>query len=89
MSNQLPRNCPICGRVVPSYFEHVDAQCEYWPADPVGSESVTYRDFEVSRHFGEGWQYLHVDYDGPEDGRCGTEKTAEACYRSIDERLDE
>lgn len=35
------------------------------------------------------WAWVHHEYDGPEDGRCGTEASLLACLRAIDEVLDE
>lgn len=82
-------NCPTCGRVVPSIFEHVDADCHNWP-DRDATFPVVYRDYEVDHHFvGMGFQYVHKDYDGPEDNRAGTENSAEDCFRAIDEALDD
>lgn len=81
-------NCPTCGRTVPTIFEHVDADCHNWP-DRGETFPVVYRDFEVDRHDWAGFQYVHKDYDGPEDNRAGTERTAEDCYWSIDEFYDE
>jgi hypothetical protein len=31
------------------------------------------------------WTYAHKDYDGPEDGRCGTAPSVDACKEAIDE----
>lgn len=80
--------CPTCGREVPNVFEHVDAECQNWPDR---SEAVPhkYRGYDIETHFAMGYQYVHEDYDGPEDSRCGTEKSVELCYRSIDEREDD
>lgn len=25
--------CPICGRPVASFFDHVDIECQLWPSD--------------------------------------------------------
>ena len=36
------------------------------------------------------WCYVHDDYDGPGDHRCGTAASAEDCRRAVDEiYLDE
>jgi len=85
-------NCPTCGREVPSIFEHVDVDCHNWPdrdVKPYGEGSIEYRDYAISNHWAAGFQYVHNDYDGPEDNRAGTEPTLEGCYRAIDEALDE
>jgi len=31
-----------------------------------------------------GFEYVHADYDGPEDNRCGWALTVEACKLEID-----
>lgn len=85
-------NCPTCGRLVPTIFEHVDVSCENWPdrdVKPYGEGSIEYRGYAVSNSWHSGFDYVHNDYDGPEDGRCGNESTLEACYRAIDEREDD
>ncbi len=81
-------NCPTCGRVVPSIFEHVDANCEDWPdrSEPLPH---MYRDYHVTVGQYTGYDYVHDDYDGPEDGRAGNEASLELCYRAIDEREDD
>lgn len=83
-----PSRCPTCGRSVPSVFEHIDAECQNWPdrGEPLPH---VYRDFTVDRAYFYGFEYAHVDYDGPEDPRAGHETTLELVYRAIDERLDE
>lgn len=85
----MSANCPTCGRVVPTIFEHVDVACHNWPDRGSETEGTIYRDFELSKHWAAGWQFVHVDYDGPEDNRCGTAPTFVDCLREIDERLDE
>lgn len=35
------------------------------------------------------WQFWHVDYDGPEDSRCGFAPSLEAAKAEIDEREDD
>lgn len=85
-------NCPTCGRVVPTIFEHVDADCHNWP-DRGAALPVVYRDFSVDttlfQCMGMAYGWVHVDYDGPEDNRHGSEATVEDCYRSIDEWHEE
>ena len=34
------------------------------------------------------WDWVHVEYDGPEDRRCGTAASIEAAKREIDEQTD-
>lgn len=85
-------NCPTCGRTVPTVFEHVDADCHNWPGrdvKPYGQGSIEYRDYAISNAWIGGFQYVHNDYDGPEDNRAGHERTLEDCYRAIDESYDE
>lgn len=83
----MTTNCPTCGRTVADIFEHIDVNCENWPdrGEPLPH---MYRDFEVDTGY-MGYQYLHKDYDGDEDNRCGNEKTLADIYRAIDERLDD
>ena len=35
------------------------------------------------------WEYVHDDYDGPEDDRCGYGDTEAECKAEIDERFYE
>jgi hypothetical protein len=80
-------NCPTCGREVPTLFEHVDVSCGNWP-DRGEQLPQSYRGYGIDAGWFMGYDYIHDDYDGPEDGRCGNEATLELCYRAIDERLD-
>lgn len=86
----LPKRCPQCGRDVSDFFDHLDVNCTDWPEE---AEGATYRDYVIERPmFTMGpiqWQWIHKDYDGPEDSRHGTEATFDDCLRAIDERLDE
>ena len=84
-----PTNCPTCGRRVPNIFEHVDVECQNWPDPSEDNKSCTYRDFEIEESVGMGWQWVHKDYDGPEDNRAGTEMTFVGCLRAVDEFLDD
>lgn len=61
------------------------------PAPPIPSqfESAEYRGFEVKRHFGGHWSWVHEDYDGPEDSRHGTAKSYYDCIDSINDWHDE
>jgi hypothetical protein len=81
-------NCPTCGRIVSNIFEHVDMECQNWPDREEDNSCVTYRDFSIEPHDHAGWQWVHTDYDGPEDNRAGTETTWVGCLRAIDEFLD-
>jgi hypothetical protein len=49
---------------------------------------VLYRDFEI-RPSDWGFTWSHVEYDGPEDRRIGTNDTVGACKVDIDELLEE
>lgn len=83
--------CNMCGRPVASFFDHVDVDCLNWPAPdvkPYGEGSIEYRDYAISNAWIGGFQYVHNDYDGPEDNRAGHEATLEDCYRAIDESYD-
>lgn len=80
----------MCGRLVDSFFDHVDVDCMNWPTpdDEVANAETPYRDFIVSvAHVGYEW--VHKDYDGPEDSRAGHGKNREECYRAIDEWHEE
>lgn len=33
---------------------------------------------------GHDYDYVHDEYDGPEDGRCGSEPSVEECKTAID-----
>jgi hypothetical protein len=46
---------------------------------------TTYRNFEITHSYMWGYDYTHVDYDGPEDSRTGTRHTIEECKDAIDE----
>ncbi len=35
------------------------------------------------------WHFVHLNYDGPEDSRCGHAESFQACKDAIDEREDE
>lgn len=88
LHTQTPTNCPTCGRTVPGVFEHVDVDCENWP-DRGEALPHMYRDYEVSvAEYCPGFQYVHKDYDGPEDNRGGHEVRLDLIYRAIDERED-
>ena len=34
------------------------------------------------------WAYVHDDYDGPEDGRCGTGASLLDCLQQIEEESE-
>lgn len=81
-------NCPTCGRVVPTIFEHVDTDCARWPNK--GEQlPLSYRGYTVDRSDFMGYDYVHDNYDGPEDRRAGNETSLELCYRAIDELEDD
>ena len=54
---------------------------------------LTYRDYELKQdtnpiRLGLAWFYVHEDYDGPEDGRCGFRDTIEECVEAINQLDD-
>ncbi len=53
--------------------------------------ATTYRGYRISydpkpipASCGVDWSFVHEDYDGPEDNRCGCAASAEACREEID-----
>lgn len=81
-------NCPTCGRVVPTIFEHIDVECHNWP-DRGESVPLIYRDYDIGPDsMGWGYSFIHKDYDEG-DRRHGHEIALEDCYRAIDEMEDE
>jgi len=47
---------------------------------------ITYRNFNIEK--GDyGWNYTHVNYDGPEDTRIGTAKTFANAMSEVDEMI--
>lgn len=57
-----------------------------------GSDAEMYKDFVISRSWGAPgsiWEYVHKDYDGPEDNRCGHAGSIEEAKTDIDERFYE
>jgi len=59
------------------------------------ADEITYRGFKIehslkpipSRVF--DWSFVHEDYDGPEDDRCGDAESLAGCFREIDQYLDD
>lgn len=58
---------------------------------PASDEVVTvilYRDFEISAGTTGNpdipWSWVHKDYDGPPDKRCGAEKTLDEAKHQVD-----
>jgi len=54
--------------------------------------TIKYRDHEISRpRFNEPYDYefVHKDYDGPDDGRCGNCDTIQECKEAIDDWHEE
>lgn len=53
------------------------------------SNPIVYKDFEIcvgpAYTRDSQWQFAHVDYDGPEDNRCGLGSSIEDCKEQIDE----
>lgn len=44
-----------------------------------------YRDFDIDEGYPGTYQYVHKDYDGPEDNRAGWARTVAECKDEIDE----
>ena len=69
----LPKRCPMCGRDVPSFFEHIDVECMDWPDEPSHDASVDYRGWEIGYDDGYGFNTKEpwsaykggVDLDAP------------------------
>jgi len=60
------------------------------------SAAQTYRGYRIEydpkpipASCGVDWTYVHEDYDGPEDSRCGCAASADACREVIDWIEDE
>lgn len=51
-----------------------------------GDNCWLYRDYIISCSSFFGYEFSHKDYDGPEDFRCGHEKTLEEVLANIDEQ---
>lgn len=56
-----------------------------------GSQVEQYKDFIIYPSDGLvfGWEFVHKDYDGPEDGRCGHTNSLQEAKDEIDERFYE
>lgn len=53
---------------------------------------MTYRDYEIkpnSHSYGGEYEYVHNDYDGPGDDRCGYGQTVRECLEDIDRYIEE
>ena len=50
--------------------------------------ATTYRGFNIDAAY-IGWQWVHPEYDGPEDRRCGHARTIAECHQDIDDFLEE
>lgn len=57
-----------------------------------GKEWFIVRRYESTKHGlkpqPDEWSFVHRDYDGPEDGRCGFATTLEDIYQQIRELED-
>ncbi len=82
------RRCDTCQRLVMAYDEHKDYDCGNWPECPNNGVEVEYREYVICSHSWVAYQYVHKDYDGPEDSRCGTERTFVNCLMEIDNSYD-
>lgn len=52
-----------------------------------GNNCWLYQDYTISYSNFFGYEFSHKDYDGPEDSRCGHEKTLEEALDIIDEQI--
>lgn len=50
--------------------------------------TIRYRDHNIDPAY-VGWQFTHIDYDGPEDRRSGHGDSIRDCKEQIDEQLAE
>lgn len=48
---------------------------------------MIYKNFNIEED-NYGWQYSHVEYDGPEDSRIGTAKSFVAAMCEVDEMIE-
>ena len=93
--------CPSCGRQVDNPLAHEGYSCANWPTDEdcdkvflnPGPDHYTtyveYRDYQIGYALvGSGFEWVHKDYDGPEDSRAGTSHSVQGCCMDIDEKED-
>lgn len=57
------------------------------------TKNTHYRDYKLERinhplRLGDAWSYVHEDYDGPEDRRCGFCDSIKECVEAINEMDD-
>ncbi len=78
------RRCCICQRIAYQDDAHAGYDCANWPEQAIGQNEMKYRSFNVSRVY-ICWEWVHEDYDGPEDNRAGTERNLVDCFRAIDD----
>lgn len=50
---------------------------------------ITYRDYTIKRGEYTKFEFVHNEYDGPEDNRLGTGNSIEDCKEQIDEKYDD
>ena len=91
--------CPVCQWPVDNPKAHEGYNCAEWPSqqecaavfgDPRRDRyeaEVTYKDFKIGRPLSHhGYEWVHKDYDGPEDNRAGHSYSLVGCFMDIDER---
>jgi hypothetical protein len=49
--------------------------------------TIQYRGYSIHTDALWGFTYCHDDYDGPEDGRCGTGDSFRDCVNAIDDYI--
>lgn len=82
------RRCIVCDRLEMHPNAHDGYNCKDWPERAIGQTETLYRDFVIS-HSWIGWQWVHKDYDGPDDRRAGTERNLVDCFKAIDDWHDD
>ena len=78
--------CAFCGfEFEPRSRVYSDASGKVWCSSTcaVGGP-IDYHDYRISKK-GRQWSYVHVDYDGFEDPRCGLGSSVPDCIEQIEE----
>ena len=79
--------CPACGRQVDNAEAHEGYSCANWVDELDDKGYAYYRDYVISAGY-MGFQWVHKDYDGPEDTRGGHSHSILGCCTDIDEQED-
>lgn len=89
MADELTVACPSCGRQVDNVQAHEGYSCANWINELDDKGYAYYRDYQISFAFyGSGFEWVHKDFDGPEDNRAGHSHSVQGCCMDIDERED-